>query len=140
METKKKKDLAYKRLEQSIDTDPTFAKAYKIGRDYFQEKNEKKKVLEYKQKYQFYSWITNFCQYIQLNEENLSILDEIKSGKGVECIQTKLANDLSRRSTEFLDSIFYHHYHGQMNDEAFEQLQLREIQSNDEEKDFIRSI
>ena len=42
-----KKDLAYKRLEQSIGTDPTFATAYKMAADYFEEKNEKEKALEY---------------------------------------------------------------------------------------------
>jgi hypothetical protein len=111
-----------------------------MAADYFEEKNEKEKACEYRRKYQFYSWIPNFCQHIQLNEENLSILDEIQSAKGFECIQIKLANDLSRRSTEFLASICYHHYHGRMDDEAFDQLELRGIQSNDEEKDFIRSI
>lgn len=122
-----KKDLAYKRLEQAIGTEPKFAKAYKMIADYFEEKDDKEKALGYRQRFELYSWIPDFCQYIELNEENLAILDAIKSAKRVECIQTKLANDVSRRSTEFLASICYHHYHGQMDDKAFGQLEARGI-------------
>lgn len=106
--------------------------------EYFEDKNENEKALEYKQKHEFYSWIPDFCKNIELNEENLLILNEITSSKGVECIQNRLANDLSRKSTEFLASICYHHYHGKMDDEAFEQLELRGNQLIDEEKDFLR--
>ncbi|UJR11961.1 hypothetical protein I4U23_016139 [Adineta vaga] len=135
-----KKDLAYKRLEQAIGTDQKCVQAYKMMADYFEEKNEKEKALEYNQKYKFYSWIPNFCQNIQLNDENLTILNEIQSNQGVECIKTKLGNDFSRRSTEFLASICYHHYHGQIDDEAFNQLELRGIQLINEQKDFLQFI
>lgn len=108
---------------------------------YFKEKNEKEKALEAKQKYQFYSWIPKFCQNIEFNEENLSILENINSKKALECVQTTLTNDLSRRSTEFLASICYHHYHGILDDTAFKQLEIRGVNCNDdEEKDFIRRV
>jgi hypothetical protein len=37
--------------------------------------------------WKFYSWIPNFCQYIQFNEENILILEKIKYNQVLECVQ-----------------------------------------------------
>lgn len=108
---------------------------------YYEEKDEKEKAIDARQKYEFYSWIPSFCQHIELTQENVSILQKIKSKEAVECLKTTLANDLSRRSTEFLASICYHHYHGIMDDTAFNLLEKRGLEIKDgNEKNFIRSI
>jgi hypothetical protein len=58
----------------------------------------------------------------------------------LECIDTTLTPDTSKRSTEFLASICYHHYHGQVENRAFEQLEKRGKECEDSERDFIGSI
>jgi hypothetical protein len=123
-----------------ISTDSTFADAYKMCADYFEDKNDQEKALKFTRQYKFHSWVPDFCQHIELNEENSSILEKLDSDEALECVKTTLGEDLSRRSTEFLGAICYHHYHGAVEDEAFEQLEKRGINSEETEKDFVGSI
>jgi hypothetical protein len=107
---------------------------------YFTEKNEISTAEEYQRQYQFYSWIPSFCEYIPYNPENVSILAKINSGEALEQIETILVPDLSKRSTELLAAICYHHYHGPVENRAFEELERRGKDSQSDERDFIGSI
>ena len=64
-----------------ITTEPTFAQAYKMFADYFQEKNGTIKVEECNRKYRVYSWISSFCQNIEYTTENVSILGQLQNLK-----------------------------------------------------------
>ncbi|CAF4462200.1 unnamed protein product [Rotaria sp. Silwood2] len=134
-----KKEQAYTRLEQLIGTDSTFAAAYKMLATYFTEKNDTTSADESMLKHKFYSWIPSFCRHIEYNPENLVIVEELTSDHSLECVSTTLANDESRRSTEFLAAICYHHYHGSVENKAFAELEKRGKASEGAERDFIGS-
>ncbi|CAF0938764.1 unnamed protein product [Rotaria sordida] len=134
-----KKEQAYTRLQQLIGTDPTFADAYGMLATYFTEKNDTTNADESMCKYKFYSWIPSFCRHIEYNPENLAIIEELNSDNALECVNTTLANDESRRSTEFLAAICYRHYHGSVENKAFEELEKRAKASEGAERDFIGS-
>jgi hypothetical protein len=123
-----------------IATEPTFAKAYKMRADYFQEKNDAINAEECTRQYNFYSWVPSFCHYIEYNTENVSILEMLQSKNALVCVETTLTTDTSKRSTEFLASICYHHYHGSVENKAFELLEKRGMECEDSERDFIGSI
>jgi hypothetical protein len=107
---------------------------------YFQEKNDTIKADEYTRQYNFYSWIPSFCHNIEYNTENVSILKMLQSEKALECVETTLTTDTSKRSTEFLASICYHHYHGTVENKAFEILEKRGKGCEGSERDFVGSI
>ncbi|CAF3624155.1 unnamed protein product [Rotaria sp. Silwood1] len=134
-----KKEQAYTRLQQLIGTDSTFADAYGMLATYFNEKNDTASADESMRKYKFYSWIPSFCRHIECNPENLAIVEELNSDRSLECVNTTLVNDKSRRSTEFLAAICYHHYHGLVENKAFEELEKRGKVSEGDERDFIGS-
>ncbi|CAF1230958.1 unnamed protein product, partial [Rotaria sordida] len=134
-----KKEQAYTRLQQLIGTDPTFADAYGMLATYFTEKNDTTNADESMCKYKFYSWIPSFCRHIEYNPENLALIEELNSDNALECVNTTLANDESRRSTEFLAAICYRHYHGSVENKAFEELEKRAKASEGAERDFIGS-
>lgn len=121
-------------------TEPTFAKAYQLCATYFTEKNDLEQAEVYRQKYEFYSWVPSFCPHIEYNPENISILDILKSEHALECITTQLENDTSRRSSEFLAAVCYHHYHGEEETKAFDILEQRGITFEGDEQDFISSL
>jgi len=123
-----------------IATEPRFAKAYKMCATYFTEKDDKTQADEYTRQYAFYAWIPSFCHHIEYNSENISLLETIQSNKALECIETTLTVDTSKRSTEFLASICYHHYHGAVENQAFEVLEQRGKACEGDEREFIGSI
>jgi len=123
-----------------LTTDPTFAKAYKLCATYLTEDNDTTKADECILQYQFYSWIPKFCEHIEYNPENVLIIKTIDSDQGLECVETTLAKDTSKRSTEFLAAICYHHYHGSLENKAFEILEKRGKTFEGDERDFIGSI
>jgi hypothetical protein len=123
-----------------ITTEPTFAKAYKLVATYLTEQNETVKAEECTRQYQFYSWVPKFCQNIEYNPENVSLIETINSDKGLNCVETILATDTSKRSTEFLAAICYHHYHGSIENKAFEILENRGKAAEGEERNFIGTI
>ncbi len=123
-----------------IATEPTFAQAYKLSATYLTEQNDTTKADECTRQYQFYSWIPTFCKHIEYNPENVLLLETINSDKGLECVETILATDTSKRSTELLAAICYHHYHGRVENKAFEILEQRGKAAEGEERDFIGSI
>ncbi|CAF0748618.1 unnamed protein product [Adineta steineri] len=135
-----KKEQAYTRLQQLITTDPTFADAYQLCATYFTEKNDITQADEYTRRYKFYSWVPKFCRHIEYNEDNILLLETIQSDKALECIETTLTEDTSKRSTEFLASICYHHYHGAVENKAFQVLEQRGIASEGDEREFIGSL
>ncbi|CAF4171322.1 unnamed protein product [Rotaria magnacalcarata] len=134
-----KKELAYTRLLQLIGTEPTFATAYKMLATYFTEKNDTTSAAESTCKYKFYSWVPSFCHHIEYNPENISTVEQLNSDQALECINARLANDESKRATEFLAAICYHHYHGPVENKAFEELERRGNASEGAERDFIGS-
>ncbi len=123
-----------------IVTDPTFAKAYKLCATYFTENNNTTKADECLRQYQFYSWVPRFCKHIEYNPENVLIIKTIDSKEGLACVETTLATDTSKRSTELLAAICYHHYHGPVETKAFEILEKRGKACEGDERDFIGSI
>jgi hypothetical protein len=60
---------------------------------------------------------------IEYNSDNFLLIETIESKKAFECVQTTLTIDMSKRSTEFLAAICYHHYHGRVENQAFEELE-----------------
>jgi hypothetical protein len=108
--------------------------------NYFIEKNDTAQAEEYTRQYKFYSWIPSFCQNIEYNSENVLLLETIDSNKALECVETTLMIDTSKRSTEFLAAICYHHYHGPVENKAFEVLENRGKACEGDERDFIGSI
>ncbi|CAF3992796.1 unnamed protein product, partial [Adineta steineri] len=135
-----KKEQAYTRLQQLITTDPTFADAYQLCATYFTEKNDITQADEYTRRYKFYSWVPKFCRHIEYNEDNVLLLETIQSDQALECIETTLTADTSKRSTEFLAAICYHHYHGAVENKAFQVLEQRGVASEGDEREFIGSL
>ncbi len=134
------KEQAYIRLQQLIATEPTFAKAYYLSATYLTEQNDTTKADECTRQYKFYSWVPKFCQHIEYNPENVLLIETIITDKGLECVETILATDTSKRSTELLAAICYHHYRGPIENKAFEILEQRGKVAEGEERDFIGSI
>ena len=131
------KETAYLRLQQLIATDPTFADAYQMLANYFNDKNDTVSADESTKKHVFYSWIPSFCCHIEYSPENIAIVEQLRSDDALECVQTMLLNDGSRRATEFLAAICYHHLHGQIENTAFIELERRGKISQGAERDFI---
>jgi hypothetical protein len=104
---------------------------------YFTEINDTVQADEYTRQYKFYSWIPSFSHHIEYNSENVLLLETIESNKALECVEKTLATDVSKRSTEFLAAICYHHYHGRVENKAFEN---RGKTCEGDERDFIGSI
>lgn len=123
-----------------IGTDPTFAKAYELCAKYLTEKNEAEKAEEYTRKYRFYEWIPKFCQHVEYNSENVLLIEKINSNQGLECLKTDLIPDTSKTSTEILAAICYHHFHGAVENQAFEELEKRGKTAQGEERDFIGNL
>ncbi|UJR32414.1 hypothetical protein I4U23_019876 [Adineta vaga] len=64
----------------------------------------------------------------------------LQSDNALECVEITLAADISKRSTEFLAAICYHHYHGKVEDKAFEILEHRGITFEADERDFVNTL
>lgn len=58
----------------------------------------------------------------------------------MECVRTTLTANASKQSTEILAAICYHHYHGPVENKAFEELEKRGTAAEGEKRDFIGSI
>lgn len=123
-----------------ISTDPTFAKAYQLSATYFTELNQTDKAEEYTRQYRFYEWIPKFCQNVEYNSANVSLIEKINSDQALQCLQNDLIPDTSKKSTEILAAICYHHYHGTIENQSFEELEKRGKNAQGEEKDFIANL
>lgn len=66
-------------------------------------------------------------------------MEGLQSNQGLELVKTKLANDDLRRSIEFLAAICYHHYHGPVENQAFNELEKRGTKFENVDRDFIGS-
>lgn len=107
---------------------------------YFTEKGNTASAEEAMRKYKFYSWVPSFCHHIDYSEECLTMIEKLQSDESWECLNTILMTDGSRRATEFLAAICYHHYHGRVENQAFQELEKRGIAAEGAERDFIGSI
>lgn len=68
------------------------------------------------------------------------MIEKINSDHALECLQTDLIPDTSKKSTEILAAICYHHYHGSIENKSFEELEKRGKVAEGEERDLIANL
>jgi len=113
------------RLERVIDLQKNFASAYELLMKHHKEVGNKEKQAECKAKLKFYKWVPPFAKHIEFTPENEAIVTRLCGKEALECVETTLASDSSKRSSEFMAAICWHHYHGPPETKSFELLEER---------------